>query len=366
MKIYCKCILLALLLSCNQKQNKIKILGYINNIPASKVYLTDAYVWEKVLDSAEYVNGEFCFELDINRFNEPFCASIFVPDSNRKHNTFLFFINYITSSFKDTFANSGLFLTRGVNILKGDYSEKLHRVSVEPTKEASLYFDPKTSHFGSIVFKDRMKQINFLEKTIRQHPYSYFLLQQLYQNKALYTKPEIEKLVSLFDTSIAKSPTANLLKFYVTNIIPDSASIPNMFLTKPDNTKGSLFEKKGKITMLVFWASWCSPCRKEIPELKKISTLFASRGLIIKSISIDEDLYKWHKALKEENMSWEQFLIPDSEVNKVKAQFRISSVPIILFLDKENIVFNRIVGYDTTNLEKYKRIINDQLIKDVN
>lgn len=61
---------------------------------------------------------------------------------------------------------------------------------------------------------------------------------------------------------------------------------------------------KNKYTILEFWASWCGPCRGEIPNLKKAYEKYKSKGLEIYSISIDEKQDKWLKALEEEGTTW--------------------------------------------------------------
>lgn len=61
---------------------------------------------------------------------------------------------------------------------------------------------------------------------------------------------------------------------------------------------------KNKFTILEFWASWCSPCRGEIPNLKKAYAKYKNKGLEIYSISLDEKQEKWLQALKEEDTPW--------------------------------------------------------------
>lgn len=364
MKKYWGYVVFYFLLSCHQRPDTIKIIGNVKNIPVSKVYLADAYRWEEKLDSAVYKDERFIFELDTSKIKEPFLASLFIIDSNKRIRQ-LQFINYIKTTPKATFSNSGFFLTKGINHIEGDFGQKGHRVSVQPNPECDLFFNAKTEHFGNTVSKDRKKQFAFLKQTIQEYPSSYFLLQQLCQYRAYYTAGELNALVSLFDKPLQEAPTSQKLKTYAAHLLPEGAVFPDVFLLTSDNKSKNVFAENGKLTMLIFWASWCGPCRKEIPEIKKIRDCYPPEDVTIKSISIDENKDKWFIALQEERMNWEQFILPDSGTNKIKAQFRISAVPLVLFFDQHNKELKRMTGYEESNTTKYIRFINEFLKADV-
>jgi thiol-disulfide isomerase/thioredoxin len=62
--------------------------------------------------------------------------------------------------------------------------------------------------------------------------------------------------------------------------------------------------KGNKYTLLQFWASWCGPCRKEIPLLKQLYAKYKSKGFEIVSFSMDDNKYNWEKASEVEKMNW--------------------------------------------------------------
>lgn len=95
---------------------------------------------------------------------------------------------------------------------------------------------------------------------------------------------------------------------------------------------------KGKILVIDFWASWCGPCRAEIPHLKEAYEQFHGKGVEILSVSIDGDDAKWRKAMQEEQMPWPQVKAPDVG-KEAMSLYQFSGIPHIVIIDqKGNIV----------------------------
>lgn len=119
-----------------------------------------------------------------------------------------------------------------------------------------------------------------------------------------------------------------------------------------ENGKNTTFHKIcecKKVVILDFWASWCRPCRAEIPHLKSIYEKHKNNGLDIVSVSIDADNAAWEKALKKENMSWHN--LRDADEN-IAILYKVRAVPQIYIVDSNG----NLIGENLRGEELAKKI----------
>ena len=91
----------------------------------------------------------------------------------------------------------------------------------------------------------------------------------------------------------------------------------------------------GKVTLVDFWATWCKPCEKIMPELQRLSEKYGGKGFRVLGISIDEDkdrVSRINKYLKKHNISYPVF----SDAKKVPAwhRYRVRAVPAMFLVDR--------------------------------
>lgn len=159
---------------------------------------------------------------------------------------------------------------------------------------------------------------------------------------------EVGKLMDKFSQS--KGPVAEgfLKKAAVTKQVAIGASFVDFPLTDINGKQRKLSDYlgKGKYVLFEFWASWCGPCRADIPRLKEIYSTYHPKGFEVISLSIDTKRDDWVKAVQEEKLTeWPQFIDTNALRNGLTSTYRVSGIPLNLLIDpKGKIVTHNMRG----------------------
>jgi len=139
---------------------------------------------------------------------------------------------------------------------------------------------------------------------------------------------------------------------------PEKAQPAKDFTLKDlQSKKVSLSDFRGKVVLLNFFATWCSPCRIEIPELVKIHQQNKKKDFVLLGISLDTDAVPFMiKSFAKEMKITYPILIGTPEVAE---QYQISGVPITLVINKEGKIQKRFLGLVPP--DQIEKAINDLL-----
>jgi peroxiredoxin len=146
---------------------------------------------------------------------------------------------------------------------------------------------------------------------VKQHPKNK-LSPYLVSNATTHYFYQVQELSNLYDASLRDSYEGKNVTKLMERLDKSKRSAEGVlfhdFVLKDtsghdENTK----QLRGKFTLMIFWASWCGPCRAKHPELNSLYEQYKSRGLEMVGISIDEDRDKWAKAVSTDKLQWPQF-----------------------------------------------------------
>lgn len=111
----------------------------------------------------------------------------------------------------------------------------------------------------------------------------------------------------------------------------------------------SLTSLQGKVVLIDFWASWCVPCRKTVPALKKLYSTYKDKGFEIFGVSLDTDANDWKAAVKQDIIPWTQVLDTSGET---AGAWNVNYIPRTFLLDKQG----KIIAVNPTEEELQKQL----------
>jgi peroxiredoxin len=107
---------------------------------------------------------------------------------------------------------------------------------------------------------------------------------------------------------------------------------PNFTLPSRSGDKVSLADLKGKVVMLNFWASWCGPCRQEMPLLDQMHKRYSSLGFTLLGVNVEADTADAERWLEQTPVSFPVLFDRDSKVSEL---YEVSAMPSTVFIDRK-------------------------------
>ena len=365
-------IFLGVLVAC-QREPGYKITGSVPGTPdGMKVYL---YNWNTPVDSGVVKGGKFVLT---GKVDVPVRYQLWVdlsPDKNMEYEkdmrgSDIFVdntdIRYETPSI-DSLASRMSFHRKEVKgevLITGSpvhdlylkYKEKIRPYSNRSSEAWNEYL--KVYHIPALdgVFNTReglalAREMQEAQKEMKKiqwdfitgnptSPVSVDIAQNLLYSSKL-SKAEMDKLLQAIDPYLHNAPAYKELQKSMEGFYPVAIGekFKDIEVVNEEGKTVQLAEyvKPGQYNMVEFWASWCGPCRGEIPHLRHVYEAYGKgeNAFNMISVSIDDKESDWKKALKEENMKWIQLCDLKGWKGEVINKYKIQGVPFCLILDKE-------------------------------
>jgi thiol-disulfide isomerase/thioredoxin len=123
---------------------------------------------------------------------------------------------------------------------------------------------------------------------------------------------------------------------------------------------GEAVSLKGQVVLINFWATWCGPCRKEMPLLEQIQKKYAPLGFTMLGVNVEEDTRLMEAFLKDVPVSFPILLDPANGVSKL---YNVSAMPSTVIVDRKGNVRFIHQGFQPGDESKYQDMIR-QLIRE--
>jgi len=111
--------------------------------------------------------------------------------------------------------------------------------------------------------------------------------------------------------------------------------------TAVDGSVVDLSKMRGKVVLVDFWATWCPPCRGEVPDVVAAYNKYHDRGFEIVGVSLDQDKDALLAFTQENGMVWPQYFDGKGWSNDVSSSFGINSIPAMWLVGKDGVLITK-------------------------
>jgi peroxiredoxin len=140
--------------------------------------------------------------------------------------------------------------------------------------------------------------------------------------------------------------------------IAPTAAAPDFTLRTMNGPNMRLAEQRGRVVMVNFWATWCGPCRQEMPQLDRLYQKYKSSGFVLLGVNVDEDVLKATDVAAKLGVSFPVLLDTDKAVSKL---YDLSTMPSTVLIDRDGKVRYVHRGYLTGYEDNYDKQIRELL-----
>ena len=207
----------------------------------------------------------------------------------------------------------------------------------------ALYFVAWHEASEHDLFHVAQSQMNYIDHHFQEPQVVDFLMENVMINYITWRGAEqIDPLMDIFCKRVFSPALREKIKkeYEEWSRVLKGKSIPEFTFLDINGKEIALSSFKGKYVYIDCWATWCGPCRAQIPHLKKLEQQYSGKDIVFVSISSDSDSKKWKNAVKEEALKGVQLIEKCPTNSELSEHFIIKGIPRFILLDKEGKVYD--------------------------
>jgi peroxiredoxin len=140
--------------------------------------------------------------------------------------------------------------------------------------------------------------------------------------------------------------------------VPLSAAAPDFTLHTMGGPNMRLQEQRGRVVMINFWATWCGPCRQEMPQLSKLYEKYRASGFVLMGVNVDDDTRNAEAVAAKLGVAFPVLLDTDKTVSRL---YDLSTMPSTVLIDRDGKVRYIHRGYLAGYEDMYDKQIRELL-----
>ncbi len=184
--------------------------------------------------------------------------------------------------------------------------------------------------------REALLKFDFIKTNFKNPDITDFLLYSTLKRHIQYEGANgTKELLDIFNASSNnENHKADVLKDYsIWKNLAEGKAAPTFNYADIDGKLVGLENFKGKYVYIDIWATWCGPCRKEIPHLEELQEVYKENDKIVfTSISIDQDTNAWRKMVTEQQMKGVQLLADNAWQSSIVRDYKINGIPRFLLI----------------------------------
>ena len=151
---------------------------------------------------------------------------------------------------------------------------------------------------------------------------------------------------------------ATLASPLATGAVATQTAAPDFTLRTMNGPNVRLAEQRGRVVMVNFWATWCGPCRQEMPQLDRLYQKYRASGFVLLGVNVDDDARKAGEVAAKLGVTFPVLLDTDKAVSKL---YDLSTMPSTVLIDRDGKVRYLHRGYLAGYEDNYDKQIRELL-----
>lgn len=338
-------------LSCQQQKskNECKIMGTAKGFPDGEVlYLTTDLNTGEPIDSAVVKGGKFGISGQVDSVQ---LALLFVKNNSQQNAPFFLEPGVVRIELNQepgTSRVSGSGINnewQTLNDKMQEFSKNMQEITsgIDMNKLTEAQQANLTAHLQQAEQDAVTYIVNTTEKNIGNE-LGFFLVTN-YMDAESFSPQKRRELISKMPEAMRQRPAIKELEAAIAAAAKTEVGkmASDITLPTPDGNSMSLLAeaKKNKLTLIDFWASWCGPCRQEMPMVVELYKQYKDKGFGIVGISLDSDKTAWVKGIGELGMSWPQMSDLKGWQSEAAQLYIVKSIPQTFVIDQQGKIVAR-------------------------